>query len=362
MNQKQRFKALLIICLLGQIIFKASVFASSPPNITGVYISDDGGAFYIRQKGNDVYWFAEHPGKKYAHVFYGKMDGNRLTGNWYSVPKYGKAENGILRINLEEGGKLLTVTQSTGNYRSKSLRQTDMRSIVSKLPKQTTGTFSANSMNDLDGTWKCSDGATYYIRQSGNLIFWFGEALFSGGQPQYANVFIGKRNQNKVDGLLVDVPKGNTMSSFNWTLEVTGTHEMAEKDGRHLKFTRIHQESNQTSPRTRSTTSASTRGNTSKPPETKSAPKPNGLLTVILSDCKKHDCSRILVTIYGGDDELPIESKTPRLDGKDGIASFNLPQGNYIVNVDSRYKEELLLPYKTKRTYLKSGVKLKVRL
>src|SRR5438045_4748532 len=66
---------------------------------------------------------------------------------------------------------------------------------------------------DLTGIWKCSDGGTYYIRQVGNEVWWYGK----GGN--FGNVFHGQFNVWKDEpitgfqGHWADVPTGSTNGS-----------------------------------------------------------------------------------------------------------------------------------------------------
>ena len=51
----------------------------------GIYRSDDGGTFHVRQIGNDVWWSGDAAdGKK--NVFHGQISGNVLKGQWLDVP------------------------------------------------------------------------------------------------------------------------------------------------------------------------------------------------------------------------------------------------------------------------------------
>lgn len=64
---------------------------------------------------------------------------------------------------------------------------------------------------DLTGRWTCNDGGTYYLRQSGDRVYWFGEA--AGSRPAWANVFNGLIAGGRINGEWVDVPKGGAEGS-----------------------------------------------------------------------------------------------------------------------------------------------------
>lgn len=85
-------------------------------NLTGRWLGDDGGTYYIRHVTADgtIAWFAEHPtarpflgstissGAGWAHVFSGEIRGSRVSGMWIDVPKGASDRNG--RLSLEIAG------------------------------------------------------------------------------------------------------------------------------------------------------------------------------------------------------------------------------------------------------------------
>jgi hypothetical protein len=68
--------------------------------------------------------------------------------------------------------------------------------------------LSSNARGDLTGRWSCNDGGTYYLRQTDQMVYWYGEAARS--QPAWSNVFIGRLRQGRIEGSWTDVPKGRT--------------------------------------------------------------------------------------------------------------------------------------------------------
>ena len=79
---------------------------------------------------------------------------------------------------------------------------------------------------DLTGRWSCNDGGTYYLRQAGSRIDWYGEA--ADAQPAWSNVFSGRVHDGRITGNWTDVPKGRTMGSGELELAV-------ENDGNALR-------------------------------------------------------------------------------------------------------------------------------
>jgi hypothetical protein len=62
----------------------------------------------------------------------------------------------------------------------------------------------------FSGVYKCNDGGTYYVRQSGSSVWWYGE---SGDGVSWTNVFKGTIQSGEVRGNWVDVPKGSGQGS-----------------------------------------------------------------------------------------------------------------------------------------------------
>jgi hypothetical protein len=71
---------------------------------------------------------------------------------------------------------------------------------------------------DLTGVWKADDNGTYYLRQSGNKLSWYGER--SKNNPAWSNVYLGEINGNTIRGKWVDVPKGRVMGRGKLRLKI----------------------------------------------------------------------------------------------------------------------------------------------
>ncbi|OEU77808.1 MAG: hypothetical protein BA865_12395 [Desulfobacterales bacterium S5133MH4] len=71
---------------------------------------------------------------------------------------------------------------------------------------------------DLTGKWSCDDGGTYYLRQIGNTLYWYGER--DKTKPGWSNVLTGRIKGGEIRGNWADVPKGRTMSSGNLHLAI----------------------------------------------------------------------------------------------------------------------------------------------
>ncbi len=179
------------------------------PNLSGYYYANDGGHYYVRHIGNQIYWFGEHPSGNWANVFKGTVEGKTISGSFYDVPKGRIAGYGSLTLSVGCFGS--GFTKLTGNNFGGSVWTKTTKPAY--LPRPRTAGFGVvNDSNDITGRWIGNDGGFYYIRQIGNRVVWFGERGFSSGRPTWSNVAWGSRFYSQLWLDWVDVPKGNTNS------------------------------------------------------------------------------------------------------------------------------------------------------
>jgi hypothetical protein len=88
-------KLRLLLCL---IFCCGTISCGLRSELTGSWIANDNGMYYVRQIGNDVWWvgFSSqsqygagdiHRGLVFTNVFHGTVSGNTITGNFVDVPK-----------------------------------------------------------------------------------------------------------------------------------------------------------------------------------------------------------------------------------------------------------------------------------
>lgn len=82
---------------------------------------------------------------------------------------------------------------------------------------------------NLTGTWKSNQGATYFIRQIGNVIWWCGES--TDGGKQWTNVFHGTTVGNRIKGKWADVPKGRLANSGVLELQIEESGRLTRQKG-----------------------------------------------------------------------------------------------------------------------------------
>lgn len=89
-------------------------------DLNGVWRSNDGGTYYVRQIGSDVYWLgmSGDDGRTWTNVFRGTRNGNILSGTWADVPKGRVAGGGTLTITIHgaNGVTGFTRTGVTGGF------------------------------------------------------------------------------------------------------------------------------------------------------------------------------------------------------------------------------------------------------
>ncbi|MBE9571487.1 MAG: hypothetical protein IMF11_12730 [Proteobacteria bacterium] len=71
---------------------------------------------------------------------------------------------------------------------------------------------------DLTGKWSCDDGGTFYLRQIGNSLYWYGER--DKTKPAWSNILTARIKGDQIRGNWADVPKGRAMGSGNLHLAI----------------------------------------------------------------------------------------------------------------------------------------------
>lgn len=106
----KQVKALLFLFML---LLPATVFA----DLTGKWICNDGGKYYMRQLGKEVFWYGEHSvnNPDWSNVASGYVDGNQIILRWADVPKGRSMQEGILILRLDNPNRA-TATYKTGGF------------------------------------------------------------------------------------------------------------------------------------------------------------------------------------------------------------------------------------------------------
>jgi hypothetical protein len=85
---------------------KAQALCAAPTQLTGIWQANDGGTYYVRQTGNQVWWLgmSSDQGKTWTNVFKGTRNGNTISGTWADVPKGKIQSGGTLNLTLQTSG------------------------------------------------------------------------------------------------------------------------------------------------------------------------------------------------------------------------------------------------------------------
>lgn len=78
---------------------------AAPQTLNGVWQSNDGGTYAIRQIGSQVWWTGKSrdDGRSWTTVFRGIRTGNTVTGTWADLPFGKRSSAGTLTLRLDGG-------------------------------------------------------------------------------------------------------------------------------------------------------------------------------------------------------------------------------------------------------------------
>ena len=145
---------------------------SLPPHawadLTGRWTCDDGGTYYLRQHGRQLYWYAESNGVApvWTTVFCGQISGNRIKGQWADVPKGRTTESGDLVLVIEKDANTFRAIEKNTGYRGSRWSRQASKAIHPRPQKrlQPSGKNecarfdpSAIRVQQIDGQWKIID-------------------------------------------------------------------------------------------------------------------------------------------------------------------------------------------------------------
>lgn len=197
--------------------------------LTGTFRCNDGGLYYVRELGDEIWWFGEHRGRSFANVFRGQRSAGSFSGRWFDVPKGRAKSSGSIDLNVASGDGGFSRATATGGFGGSQWQfHVELPFPFSTLRApwsfQVAG-FEGSGASDLTGTWMCDDGGTYYVRQIGDDVVWFGEGR------RFSNVFFAKRSGSTITGEWADVPKGSILQQGELSLSLEGSFSLARSSG-----------------------------------------------------------------------------------------------------------------------------------
>jgi hypothetical protein len=117
--------------VVAQPLTGLKLSASTLPDLTGTYHGDDHGVYYVREIGNNIYWYGQEADQygnaksnpSWSNIAFGTINGNAITLNWADVPNGKTSNSGTLTLTASHTGDpghdqtyVLQVTQQTGGF------------------------------------------------------------------------------------------------------------------------------------------------------------------------------------------------------------------------------------------------------
>jgi hypothetical protein len=93
--------------------------SSTPSGLTGTWVANDGGMYFLRQIGDTLWWLGlsgglMHPGLQFCNVFHASVTRSAVTGEWSDVPRGATSGRGTLTLRPAGDDQLLRVAESGG--------------------------------------------------------------------------------------------------------------------------------------------------------------------------------------------------------------------------------------------------------
>src|SRR5213594_3436214 len=127
-------------CTITVLLAAGLMFASCARNLTGTYIADDGGVYYVQQSGSTLWWAGLsldrqlplervwHRGLDFTNVFRGTINSdNTIVGEWSDVSRGPTLNSGTLTVKIGSSGGVTRLTKltATGGFGATTWTQTD---------------------------------------------------------------------------------------------------------------------------------------------------------------------------------------------------------------------------------------------
>jgi hypothetical protein len=78
-------------------------YRPGPNDLTGVWACDDGAVYHVRQIGEQVWWMGlsdRGQGSSFTNVFWGRISGRFVNGEWVDVPRGRFLSSGVLTLEI----------------------------------------------------------------------------------------------------------------------------------------------------------------------------------------------------------------------------------------------------------------------
>ncbi|BAZ08257.1 hypothetical protein NIES4071_00620 [Calothrix sp. NIES-4071] len=92
-------------------VVNPEIIIAQADNMTGAWNCNDGGVYFIRQVGNQIWWYGQSSdgGQTWSNVFQGTITGSRIIGSWADVPKGSIRGYGEMTLRIS-GGRIQKIS------------------------------------------------------------------------------------------------------------------------------------------------------------------------------------------------------------------------------------------------------------
>ena len=139
-DHRPKLRFALKVCTIMALLATGLIFASCARNLTGTYMADDGGVYYMQQSGSTLWWaglsldrelpadFVLHRGLYFTNVFRGVINSdNTIVGEWSDVSRGLTLNSGTLTMKIGSSGGVTKLSKltATGGFGATTWTQTD---------------------------------------------------------------------------------------------------------------------------------------------------------------------------------------------------------------------------------------------
>jgi len=157
--------------------------SADPASLTGTWMANDGGMYFLRQIGDTLWWLGLsagllHPGLQFCNVFHASVTGSAVTGDWSDVPRGAASCRGTLTLRPAGEDQLLRVAESGGYgasiWRRASTSQWPVIAVYDALTEALTNVVKNGQVTEkttlADNLWPLRDSVSVFatIARSGN--------------------------------------------------------------------------------------------------------------------------------------------------------------------------------------------------
>ena len=106
-----------VLIVLAAFFTAAGTQGQQSVNLTGRWSANDGGTYYLRQLGNELWWYGQSGdgGQTWSNVYQGTIRGEQISGRWADVPHGRVQSSGVMDLVINNPNQL-TATTRTGGF------------------------------------------------------------------------------------------------------------------------------------------------------------------------------------------------------------------------------------------------------